>query len=82
MHAEAMPISVEDPVWLKQRGDARARGTRQELEEWREVLCAHAFRGERRMEQGIRVGRGEAREVACGLECVGGGGRVQRVHAA
>ena len=86
MHAEAVPVGIEDLMGLEQRCDARARGTWQELEERGQVFRAHALRGERGVAQGVRVAcgrreRGEPREVPCWREGVGGRGRVKRVHA-
>ena len=92
MHAETVPVRVEDLVRLEQRRDARARGAREELQKRREVLRADALGGQRRVAQAVRVrvhvrGRRsatttKAREVARGRERgARGGGRVQRVHA-
>lgn len=48
-----MPIRIEDPMRLKERRNARARRTGQELEERREVLGADALCGERRVAEGV-----------------------------
>ena len=64
MNAEAVPVRVEDLVRLEQRRDARAGGAREELQERREVLGADALGRQCRVAQGVRVGRGQPREVA------------------
>ena len=82
VHAQAVPVRVEDPMGLEQRRDARARGAREELQERREVLRADALGGERRVAQGVRVWRGQPREVARRREGARRGRRVQCVHPA
>ena len=79
MHAEAVPVSVEDLMRLEQRSDARAGGAREEFEEWREVFRADALGGQRRVAQHMRVRvwcRGKPWEVASRRECACRGGRV------
>ena len=77
-----MPIGIEDLVRLKQSCDACAGRTGEELQERREVLRADALGGERRVAQGVRVRRGQPREVARRREGARRGRRVQCVHPA
>ena len=87
VHAKPVPIRVEDLVRLQERRDARAGGAREELQERREVLCAHALGGERRVAQTVRRGarrrRGEEQpwQVPCWGKGARWGGRMVRVHA-
>jgi hypothetical protein len=76
-----VPVRIEDLVRLEQRGDARARGAREELQERREVLGTDALGGQRRVAQGVRVRRGQPREVARLRKGARGRRRVQRVDA-
>lgn len=76
VHAQTMPISIEDFVWLKQSCDAGASRTRKELQERGEVFCADALRGQRRVAQTVLVWRGQSREITCRREGAYWGGRV------
>ena len=55
VHAQPMPISIEDLVWLEQSCDAGAGRTGKELQERGEVFCADALRGQRRVTQTVFV---------------------------
>lgn len=83
VHAQPMPIGIEDPVRLEQGRDAGAGGTGEELQKRGEVFGADALGGQRRVAQAVLlVWCGQAREVACWREGARGRGRVQRVHVA
>ena len=82
MHAQPMPIGIEDLVRLQQSRDAGAGGTGEELQERCKVFGADALGGQRRVAQTVLVWRGQPREVACRREGARRGGRVECVHVA
>ena len=71
-----MPISIKDLVRLEQSRDARAGGTREELQERGEVFGADALGGQSRVAQTVLVWRGQPREVAGRGEGACWGGRM------
>ena len=82
MHAQPMPIGIEDLVRLQQSCDAGAGRTGEELQERREVFGTDALGGQRRVAQTVLVWRGQPWEVACRREGACRGGRVECVHVA
>lgn len=68
VHAQPMPISIEDLVWLEQSCDAGAGWTGKELQKRGEVFCAYALRGKRRVAQTVLVRCGQSRKIACRRE--------------
>src|SRR5260370_28600172 len=82
VHAQSMPIGIEDLVRLEQSRDAGAGGTGKELQERGKVFGADALGGERRVAQTVFVWRGQSREITCWGGGACWGGRVECVPLA